>query len=177
MPLSKAQQAEVAERRVKLIRLRRQGISFDDPRILALGYSSRGAASKDLVRALKERRDEQAAEISVYRQEENERLDALLEVAWPRATTPSPLFDRDGNIVGEELDMRAVDTVLKLMDRRAKLNGLDVPVRTELSGPGGGAVPLAAGTLEELNKLIDIAGQTRQEAEAPSDEESGDDGD
>jgi hypothetical protein len=177
MAASKAKMAEVAERRAQLIKLRRQGINFDDPRILALGYATRGAASKDLVRALEERRDEQAAEISVYRQEENERLDALLEAVWPRATTPSPVFSKDGDIVGEEMDMRAVDTVLRLMDRRAKLNGLDAPARTELSGPDGGAVPLGNGSLAELHALIGIAGQTGT-PDAPVDrEDPGDDSD
>lgn len=166
MTLSKAEQAEVAERRVKLIKLRRQGISFDDERILALGYSSRGAASKDFVRALAQRRDEQAAEASVYRQEENERLDALLEAVWPRATTPSPLFDKDGNIIGKELDMRAIDTVLKLMDRRAKLNGLDTPVRTELSGPDGGPLALSSASPDDLAALI--AATSRLDQDTPS---------
>ncbi|MFI0822338.1 hypothetical protein ACH4TX_41800 [Streptomyces sp. NPDC021098] len=159
MTLSKAEQAEVAERRVKLIKLRRQGISFDDERVLALGYSSRGAASKDFVRALAQRRDEQAAEISVYRQEENERLDALLEAVWPDALTGDP---------------RAIETALKISDRRARLNGLDAPVRTELSGPDGGAVPLGSGALDELNKLIGIAGQTGPVNELTAEDDPGD---
>ncbi|WP_448333476.1 hypothetical protein [Streptomyces sp. DSM 41534] len=160
---SKAKLAEVAERRTKLIKLRRQGISFDDERILALGYSTRGAASKDLIRALKERRDEQAAEISVYRQEENERLDALLEAHWPAAV--------------ETRDPKAAELVLKLIDRRAKLNGLDAPVRTELSGPDGGAVPLGSGALSELNTLIAIAGQTGPVDELTAEDDPGDHGD
>ena len=162
MAKSKAEQAEVAARRVQLIRLRRQGISFDDPRVLALGYSSPGHASKDLIRALTQRRDEQAAEISVYRQEENERLDALLEAVWPDALTGDP---------------RAIETALKISDRRAKLNGLDAPVRTELSGPDGGAVPLGSGALDELNKLIGIAGQTGPVNELTAEDAPGDDSD
>ncbi|MFJ8677232.1 hypothetical protein [Streptomyces sp. NPDC093589] len=169
MPASKAHRAEVADRRAKLIKLRRQGVCFDDPRILALGYTSRGAASKDLVRALEERRDEQAAEISVYRQEENERLDALLQAAWPRATQAHPVFDREGNVVSEEIDLKAVDTILKLMDRRAKLLGLDAPVRTELSGPDGGAVPIGPVTAAELHRLIGAAGDGNELDELPED--------
>ncbi|MGW5697847.1 hypothetical protein ACWEWX_45630 [Streptomyces asiaticus] len=163
MAKSKAERAEVAERRTKLIQLRRAGVCFDDPRILALGYSSRQHASKDLIRALQERRDEQAAEISVYRQEENERLDALLEAHWPAAV--------------ETRDPKAAEFVLKLIDRRAKLNGLDAPVRTELSGPDGGAVPLGGGALSELNKLIAIAGQTGSVNELTAEDDPGDHGD
>ncbi|MFD5899154.1 hypothetical protein [Streptomyces sp. NPDC060366] len=159
MAHSKAELAEVAKRRAELIRLRRQGIRFEDERIQSLGYTSRQSASKDFIRALEERRDDQAAEASIYRQEENERLDALLEAIWPRATEPTPVY-KDGEEVGAEIDLKAVDTVLKLMDRRAKLMGLDMPQRTELSGPDGGAVPFGTGSLDELNALIGYAGQS-----------------
>jgi len=155
-------------RRTELLRLRRQGIRYDDERILNLGYASTNAARKDVARALELHRDEEAAEVSVYRQQENERLDALLEAAWPRATTPSPVFSKDGQVIGEELDMRAVDTVLRLMDRRAKLNGLDSPVKTEVSGPDGGAVPLGTGTLNELNALIGFAGPAGADGTLPA---------
>lgn len=175
MPRNKAEMAEVADRRRQLVALRRKGVRYDDPRIADLGYTSTSAARKDFIRALEQARDEQAAEVSVYRQEENERLDALLEAAWPRATQPSPVFDKEGNVVGEQLDMRAVDTVLRLMDRRAKLNGLDAPVRTELSGPDGGAVPLGNGSLAELDKLIRIAGQTDPAVTDADEEGAGDD--
>jgi Arc/MetJ-type ribon-helix-helix transcriptional regulator len=158
MPHSKAEQAEIAERRAQLVRLRRIGVPFDDERILSLGYSSRSHATKDLVRALKERSTEQAAEVSVYRQQENERLDALLEAVWTRATKPSPIFDREGMQIGEEIDTKAIDTVLRLMDRRAKLNGYDMPVKTELSGPDGGAIPFSSDELDELTALIEISG-------------------
>ncbi|MFD8899931.1 hypothetical protein [Streptomyces ardesiacus] len=158
MPWSKLKQDEVAVRRTALLKLRREGVRYDDERILALGYNSAATARSDLKRALEAHRDEERAEVSVYRQQENERLDALLEAAWPAATTPKPIRNKEGDVVGEEIDMRAVDTVLRLMDRRAKLNGLDMPVKTEVSGPDGGAVPLGAGTLTELSQLIDIAG-------------------
>ncbi|TXS42929.1 hypothetical protein [Streptomyces sp. t39] len=159
MPISKARQAEIADRRAQLVKLRLSGVRFDDPRILALGYTSRQAASKDMIRALEEHREEEAAAVSAYRQQENERLDELLAAVWEKATKPSPIFDKDRNIVAEEIDVRAVDTVLRLMDRRAKLNGLDSPVRTEISGPDGGAVPLGNGSLDQLNTLITLNGE------------------
>ncbi|MGW2183932.1 hypothetical protein ACWCXX_39350 [Streptomyces sp. NPDC001732] len=166
MPASKAQQAETAERRIKLLRLRIQGVKYDDPRILDLGYSTPGAASKDVIRALQARRDAEAAEVSVYRQQENE-LDSLLEAVWRKATTPSPIFDREGIEVAREIDLKAVDTVLKLMDRRAKLNGLDMPVKAEGSGPGGFPVRLTSVTSDELRNLIRTAG----DPDTPDDED------
>ena len=159
MATSRAKHAQVADRRAKLVKLRLAGVKFDDPRILALGYASRQAASKDMIRALEEHREEEAAAVSAYRQQENERLDTLLEAVWEKATQPSPVFNKEREVVGEEIDIRAVETVLKLMDRRAKLNGLDSPVRTEVSGPDGGALPLGAGSVAELSQLIGMAGQ------------------
>lgn len=174
MSHNKAHLADIAKRRADLINLRRQGVRFEDPRILDLGYSSRGAASKDFLRALEERRDEQAAEASIYRQEENERLDALLEAVWPRATEPAPVY-KDGEEVGTEIDLKAVDTILKLMDRRAKLMGLDMPTKAELSGPEGGSIPLA-GTLNEFLDLVGTAGDGSVDDGPGSGAEADDDG-
>lgn len=154
MPWSKLKQDEVTVRRTKLLALRRQGVRYDDERIMELGYSAPADARKDLMRALEAHRDEEAAEISVYRQQENERLDALLEAAWLRATEPSPVFDKEGNVVGQELDMRAIDTVLRLMDRRAKLNGYDMPVKSEVSGAGGGPLAVSTADPDKLAALI-----------------------
>jgi hypothetical protein len=157
MPWSKLKLDEVAVRRTKLLKLRREGVRYDDERVEALGYSSPNAARRDLNRALEAHRQEEAAEVGIYRQQENERLDALLEAAWPRATQPHPVFDKEGNTVGEELDMRAVDTVLRLMDRRAKLNGLDMPVKAEVTGAGGGPLQMSKATTAELEALIGLS--------------------
>lgn len=163
MSKSKAEMADVAERRKHLVRLRRARVEFDDPRILGLGYSSASHASKDLIRALKIRRDDQAAEVSIYRQEAKEQIGELLAGVWPAATTPVTQYDDDGEPTGQSVDLRAVEQARQLIDRLIKLDGLDAPVRTELSGPDGGAVPLSSGTLDELNQLISIAGQTGPE--------------
>lgn len=157
MPPSKLKRDTTAVRRTKLLALRRQGVRYDDDRILNLGYASASAARRDLHRTLEIHRNEEAAEVSIYRQQENERLDALLEAAWRQATEPQPVLSKEGEVIGTAVDMRAVDTVLRLMDRRAKLNGLDMPVKAEVSGPGGGAIPLATGSLEEMERLFGIS--------------------
>ena len=185
MAWSKLKLDEVSVRRTKLLELRRKGVRYDDARVEALGYSSPDAARKDLSRALEAHRNEEAAEVSIYRQQENERLDALLEAAWPRATQPSPVFDKEGTVVDHALDMRAMDTVLRLMDRRAKLNGLDMPVKAELSGPGGGPLTVHAATINELRNLIRTAGDPDEDDEdldhldpsGMADEDADDDGD
>lgn len=181
MAWSKLKLDEVTVRRTNLLKLRRMGVRYDDERIEALGYSSPNAARRDLNRALEAHRNEEAAEIGIYRQQENERLDALLEAAWPRATEPHPLFNKDGEIVGEELDMRAVDTVLRLMDRRAKLNGLDMPLKAEVTGAGGGPMKLQTASVAKLLDLINTAGDEDEdddlaEDDTDADEDVDDDG-
>lgn len=156
MAWSKLKLDEVVVRRTKLLELRRQGVRYDDERVEALGYSSPDSARKDLKRALDAHRAEEAAEVAIYRQQENERLDALLEAAWPRATTPTPVLDKDGEVIDHALDMRAVDTVLRLMDRRAKLNGLDMPAKSEVTGAGGGPLQMSQATTAELEALIGL---------------------
>jgi hypothetical protein len=157
VPASKAQQAETAQRRADLIRLRRQGLDFDT--IAArLGYSSRGAASKDLLRALESNRDEEAAEASVYRQQEGERLDAMLAALWPQATEERPIYGKEGQFMGKGVDTRAVGEIRQIIALRAKLFGLEMPAAVEVSGPGGGAVRLDHVGLAELNALISTAG-------------------
>jgi hypothetical protein len=177
MAWSKYKLDEVIVRRTKLLELRRQGVRYDDERIEKLGYSSPGAARKDLARALEAHRDEEAAEVGIYRQQENERLDALLEAVWSRATTLSPVLDKEGEVIDHVLDVKAVDTVLRLMDRRAKLNGLDMPVKAELSGPNGGALRIGPAGIDELNKLINMAGDPDAEDDAPVEDEELEDGD
>lgn len=168
-------EAETAARRAKLLALRRQGIRYDDPRIMNLGYATPGAARKDLTRALQNHHDEEAAEAKVYRQQENERLDDLLAAVWDKATTPSPVFNKDREIVAEEIDLKAVDTVIKLIERRAKLNGLDMPVKAELSGPDGGPMQLGPVGEEELALLMSIGRNAAQHQGA--EEEAGGDAD
>ncbi|MFF4526999.1 hypothetical protein [Streptomyces bluensis] len=166
MGWSKLKQDEVAVRRTKLLKLRREGVRYDDERVAVLGYASPNAARRDLNRALEAHRDEERAEVGVYRQQENERLDALLEAAWPCATQPQPVFDKEGEVVGQQLDLRAVDTVIRLIDRRAKLNGLDMPVKTEVTGADGG--PLAMSTADPDKLAALIAATSRLDTDTPA---------
>lgn len=47
----------------------------------------------------------------------------------------------------------AVDRVLRIQERRAKLLGLDAPTKSEVGGPGGGPVEIA-GAKEALAALL-----------------------
>jgi len=61
-----------------------------------------------------------AEAVDEYRRLETERLDSLLEMALEKALDPN-----------NKSSLFAVDRTLAIMDRRAKLLGLDAPVKTE----------------------------------------------
>jgi len=116
MPASKAQRAKTAERRTKAVAMRLAGVDYDTI-AQRLGYASRGAAYTDIDRALQTRLTEQRQGADVLRQQELARLDRLQAAAWTSAAAG---------------DLKAVETVLKVIDRRCKLLGLDAPQRHEV---------------------------------------------
>lgn len=99
---------ETADRWAKALRYRRAGMSL--ARIAAkLGYADASGARYAIVEGMKAIVREPAEEVRAM---ELERLDRLMLAIWPKAT-------------GKEPDYDATDRVLKIMDRRAKLLGLD----------------------------------------------------
>lgn len=116
MPASKAQRAKTAERRAKAVAMRLAGVDYETI-AQRLGYASRGAAYTDIDRALQARLVEQHQGADVLRQQELARLDRLQAAAWTAAASG---------------DLKAIETVLKVVDRRCKLLGLDAPVRHEV---------------------------------------------
>jgi len=159
--------AEVDERRAALIKLRRQRTPYDSPEILNLGYESASAARKDFYRAVTARRKATEAEVADYREEQNEIFESILDTYIPLATDKaSP-------------DHKAADIVLKTLERQAKVNGWEEALKAQLSGPGGGAIPIGAAGLAELRGLIDAAGDPDEDEsdEEDPDGEDGTDGD
>jgi predicted transcriptional regulator len=102
-----------AERRTEAIEMRKRGMSYK--RIAEeLGYSSATAVSSTINKALRELPQEGASNL---RKIELERLDQLLDAMWDKA------MKGDG---------WAVDRCLKIMERRAKLMGIDAPIVTKV---------------------------------------------
>lgn len=176
MPASKVKQAEVDERRTALIKLRRANpkLPFFDPQVLALGYTSDSAARKDFYRALEDRRKDLATEVTAYREEQNEVLEALLTRYLPLA------------LDDEQPDHKSAEMVLKLLERQAKLNGWESALKAELSGPGGGPMQVGPTSLAELRAAIVANGDPDDEDEdnedtdlddAEDNEDEDDDGD
>lgn len=170
MPNNKAVQAEIDERRAKLIRLRRNRVPYDSPEILGLGYDSPNSARKDFYRAVTARRKATEAEVADYREEQNEIFESLLDTYLPLALGQG----------AEDPDLKAADLVLKTLERQAKVNGWEAALKAELSGPGGTGIPVRAETLTELRNLINTAGDPDDDTELPDEEtgeEADDDGD
>lgn len=82
-----------------------------------LGYSSRAAAHVDITRALEANVAEMNRNGDVLRQQELQRLDRLQAGVWTAAAGGDP---------------RAIETAIRIIDRRCKLLGLDAPVRHEV---------------------------------------------
>ena len=162
MPASKAQQATTAKRRTQAIALRLAGMDFETI-AERLGYASRQAATRDFHRAIAAARLEERQAVENLREVEGQRLDRLQAAVWAKAVKG---------------DLKAVETVLKVIAQRSRLLGLDAPVKTELTGPGGGPMQIGPVTAAELNALIGTAGDGDQDSD-PSmvDEADTEDGD
>jgi len=106
--------AVALENKVKALELRRAGHGFRE--IAAKLDISVGRSHQLVTEALEDARTQVAAHTDELRSEELSRLDGMLQRLYPLATAATP-------------DLQAVDRVLKCMERRARLLGLDAPVR------------------------------------------------
>jgi hypothetical protein len=114
------------DNQAKALECRRMGMGYAEiGRTIGVGKSQ---AQRYVVAGLADARAQITASADDLRSEEISRLDAMLAGVWPRA--------RKGEAV-------AIDRVLKIGERRAKLLGLDAPTRTALEGGGDGAPPIA----------------------------------
>jgi len=110
---NRARSVNIAERRAQALQLRRAGADYRAI-AAAMGVTVH-VAWNDVQRGLKAIIQEPAEDV---RQLELERVDRLFMVAYQKA------------LAG---DLKAIDTCLRIMDRRAKLLGLDVPQKVDLT--------------------------------------------
>ena len=114
---------QAAERRVKAIELRKAGLSYRQ-----IGEQlevSEQQAWRDVKKALADLAEMEQDHAREYRQLELERLDALLSPLWLRARGRRIQHD-DGTVEDVPPDYAAVDRVMRLMEARRRLLGLDV---------------------------------------------------
>lgn len=114
-------EAERLKRRTKCMRMRLEGHDFATI-AERCGYGSRQAAWDDYHRALDAVAAENEATTDQARRVELARLDKLQTIAWARTGSDDP------GVV-----LKAVETVLKISAHRARMLGLDQPVRHEIS--------------------------------------------
>lgn len=103
---------EVRDREAEVVRLRRKGKTFDEI-ATAVGFTNKGTAYATWKNANARLIVEDVEEI---RKMEGERLDTAQAAIW------------DDVLAGE---IPAINTLLRLMERRSKLFGLDSPVRVQ----------------------------------------------
>lgn len=141
-----------AERRAKALELRTAGYTLAQVGA-ALGISDR-AAAKMIARVLQKR---EAPLAEGVREIELDRLDAAVKAVMPMLTGEWPeLASADQkqvvDIVAAFVDRRlaAAEKIAKLGERRARLLGLDAPVKTETNMALGPAL-----TAEQVGELVD----------------------
>ena len=133
-----AKRVSLAERRAKALQLRIGGATLDAI-ASTLGYAQRANAMRDIDKAIDSiTRPDALSLVKV----EMERLDAMQLSIWLKAKAG---------------DFNAIDRLLKIMQRRAKLLGLDAPTRAEHTGANGGPIvttQFAEMTDEELEDYV-----------------------
>ena len=133
--------ADQAHIDTEALRLRSSGLTYQ--KVADIMETDKGTAYKRVQRALRAIPYEAVQE---FRQLEGERLDALLEVAFEQATTG-------------KRSLFAIDRCVMLMERRARLFGLDAPIRQQVE-----VVNYDAGSIEaRVAELRSALGQLGRE--------------
>jgi AcrR family transcriptional regulator len=130
----------IERRRADVTRLRLSGWSMRD--IAAHLGVSLGTIHGDLTAVFERTADRADDHVRRERETSLARIDAMTKGLWPKASTG---------------DHEAVNSVRKLEERRAKLEGLDAASRHEVSGPDGAPVELVAPKSNLAEKLVDLA--------------------
>ena len=138
-----ASRTKAAERRLRCLELRRSGQTLE-----AIGAElgiTRQAVHKHLTTAIASLRVQTAGEAADLKVQHADRLDRLLVAVWDKATAG---------------DLRAIDTALRVLDRIARLHGVDAPFKVAPTDPDGDepfAPPPGSvdGALAEVLALLD----------------------
>ena len=105
---------------------------------------------RDVVARLKEGAEVATAQTNEYRERQRQQLESLLRRLWVRA---------------HKGEGAAVDRVLRILEREAKLLGLDAPQRKQIEGPDGGPIvvrpDLSGLTVDELRALCALIAKSQ----------------
>lgn len=145
---------KAAERRLKGVTLRKMGYTVQE--IADQLGSSKPTISRDLNRMLDEYSDMTEEQVAEMRALWNFRLESLLKNLWVKAQA--------GNL-------GAVDRVLKVAERVAKLNSLDKPSKVAPTTPDGNLPwrPADDMTMEEVDaRIAEILESARESGTSPA---------
>jgi hypothetical protein len=162
----------LAERDMRIFKMRQAGVAINE---IARRFNMTSAAVNAGIRRQLEKLNREAllAYPEVLRLE-LERLDALQQSIWP-LTQHRRVTTEDGTEMNVEPDMKAIQQVLSIMDRRSKLLGMEqnsvniqldvssqqIPVRATLSGAENEATALSTFSPEnEARQLLEIMGRS-----------------
>lgn len=109
----------------RILELRIRGLSHT--KIAAKLDLDQSTVTRALQRAMTRMIESTREKAEQVRDLEATRLDQMLDGVWEGATHG---------------DVQAIDAVVKLMNRRAKLYGLDAPARQEVTGADGGPIAI-----------------------------------
>lgn len=160
----------LAERDLRIFKMRQAGVPSNDI-AKRFGVSTR-VVSQAISRQLEKLNREALMAYPEVLRLELERLDALQAAIWPMTQHRRVTLD-DGQEVAVEPDMKAIQQVLSIMDRRSKLLGMeqnnlsiqmdvstnvDVPIRVAMAGEvdGGPAAVNAYNPEEEARQLLEL---------------------
>lgn len=150
---------QTLERDGRALALRKQHLTYDQI-AEQLGLSSKSAAYAAVQRALARVPYEAADEV---RQIENERLEqmarrtlAVMVGTHVRLSGGEIVRDEHGNPLTDPMPvLKAVDSMLKIMERRARLLGLDAPVDVNMITSTQVDIEIARLSAELLSKGLD----------------------
>lgn len=138
--------------------MRRRGMTFE--RIGEVMGCSRQSAHRMVTEAMRELRETCHEEAAVVRELEMQRLDAMFEAAYQHATEAD-----DAHY------LEAIDRVLKIMDRRAKLLGLDAPAKIAPTDPTGGKPYEHLTDAERASRVVALLERARARRDVGADPE------
>ena len=161
----------LAERDMRIFKMRQAGVPISE---ISRRFNMPSQSVNTAIRRQLQRLNSEAllAYPEVLRME-LERLDALQQAVWPLAQHRRIKAD-DGTEVTVEPDLKAVQTLLSIMDRRSKLLGMeqtsvnvqldinspDQPIRATLEGAIKPKAVNAFNPEEEVKKLLEIMGNS-----------------
>ena len=136
MATTKLQQYNIEDRRKRVAANLLAGLTYREMAD-ALGVSI-GTIARDVTLNLERLHRESILKTDAAVTLDLRRIDRIINAIWTKVV--------DGNL-------QAIDRMIKLLERRAKLLGLDAPVVREVTGRDGGSIRIEYGELTEEERI------------------------